>query len=41
MSTFLKKNPPPDMEELVYLAHLSNAIPDDDIKKAGKQMSQR
>ncbi|XP_029318578.1 uncharacterized protein LOC115028846 isoform X2 [Cottoperca gobio] len=41
MSTFLKKNRPPDTEELVHLAHLSNAIPDDEVQEAGKQMSQR
>ncbi|XP_078130224.1 uncharacterized protein LOC144533037 isoform X3 [Sander vitreus] len=41
MSAFLKKNPPPDMEELVHLAHLSNAILDGDVQEAGKQMSQR
>ncbi|XP_010769041.1 uncharacterized protein, partial [Notothenia coriiceps] len=41
MSTFLKKNPPPDVEELVHLAHLSLAIPDDDVQQAGKKMSQR
>ncbi|XP_042339336.1 uncharacterized protein LOC121940690, partial [Plectropomus leopardus] len=41
LSTFLKKNPPPDMEELVYLAHLSNTIPDDEVQEAGKRMSQR
>ncbi|XP_068565129.1 uncharacterized protein si:ch211-241j12.3 [Cebidichthys violaceus] len=41
MSTFLKKNPPPDTEELVHLAHLSSAIPDDEVQEAGKQMSHR
>ncbi|XP_023144520.2 uncharacterized protein LOC111580836 [Amphiprion ocellaris] len=41
LSTFLKKNPPPDMEELLHLAHLSSSIPDDEIQQAGKQMSQR
>ncbi|XP_047184590.1 uncharacterized protein LOC118283677 isoform X2 [Scophthalmus maximus] len=41
LSTFLKKNPPPDMEELVHLAHLSNVIPDDAVQQAGKQMSRR
>lgn len=29
------------MEELVHLAHLSNAIPDDGVQQAGKKMSQR
>ncbi|XP_034755783.1 uncharacterized protein LOC117961323 [Etheostoma cragini] len=41
MSAFLKKNPPPDMEELVHLAHLSQAILDGDVQEAGKQMSHR
>ncbi|KAI3364123.1 hypothetical protein L3Q82_010801, partial [Scortum barcoo] len=41
MSTFLKKHPPPDMEELVHLANLSNVIPDEEIQQAGQQMSQR
>ncbi|XP_031722168.1 uncharacterized protein LOC116393742 [Anarrhichthys ocellatus] len=41
MSTFLKKNPPPDTEELVHLGHLSKAILDDEVQEAGKQMSHR
>ncbi|TWW68265.1 Actin-57B Precursor [Takifugu flavidus] len=41
ISYFLKKNPPPDQEELVYLAHLSSIIPDEKVQQAGKQMSQR
>ncbi|XP_073349468.1 uncharacterized protein [Pagrus major] len=41
LSSFLKKNPPPDVEQLVHLAHLSNVIPDDELQQAGKQMSQR
>lgn len=41
LSTFLKKHPPPDMEELVHLANLSNVIPDEEIQQAGQQMSQR
>ncbi|XP_037606562.1 uncharacterized protein LOC119476946 [Sebastes umbrosus] len=41
VSTFLKKNPPPDVEALLHLAHLSNAIPDDEVREVGKQMSQR
>ncbi|XP_023259870.1 uncharacterized protein KIAA1755-like [Seriola lalandi dorsalis] len=41
LSTFLKKNRPPDVEELVHLAHLSHVIPDDVVQQAGKQMSQR
>nr|XP_040015806.1 uncharacterized protein LOC120807635 isoform X2 [Gasterosteus aculeatus aculeatus] len=41
MSSFLKTNPPPDTEELVHLAHLSKAIPDDEIQEAGKRMSHR
>lgn len=41
MSTFLKKTPAPDTEELVHLAHLSKAIPDEEVQQAGRQMSQR
>uniref|UniRef100_A0A671TZD3 Si:ch211-241j12.3 n=1 Tax=Sparus aurata TaxID=8175 RepID=A0A671TZD3_SPAAU len=41
LSSFLKKNPPPDVEQLVHLAHLSNIIQDDGLQQAGKQMSQR
>ncbi|KAM8826865.1 uncharacterized protein ACB058_020002 isoform 2-T2 [Synchiropus picturatus] len=41
LSSFLKKHPPPDLEELVHLAHLSNAIPDDEVQYSGQQMSQR
>ncbi|XP_041660757.1 uncharacterized protein LOC121521087 [Cheilinus undulatus] len=41
LSAFLKKNPPPDLEELVHLAHLSSVIPDDEVQQAGRQMSQR
>nr|XP_046228181.1 uncharacterized protein LOC124050094 [Scatophagus argus] len=41
ISTFLKKNPPPDREELLHLAHLSNVIPDEKVQQEGKQMSQR
>ncbi|KAF7658369.1 hypothetical protein LDENG_00013510 [Lucifuga dentata] len=41
LSGFLKKNPPPDMEELVHLAHLSNVIPDGQFQQAGKQLSHR
>ncbi|XP_074540905.1 uncharacterized protein LOC141801666 [Halichoeres trimaculatus] len=41
MSLFLKKNPPPDLEELVHLAHLSSVIPDEEVQQEGKQMSQR
>ncbi|XP_054473984.1 uncharacterized protein LOC129106788 [Anoplopoma fimbria] len=41
LSSFLKKNPPPDVEELVHLAHLSNAVPDDEVQEVGKQMSRR
>ncbi|KAM9314899.1 LOW QUALITY PROTEIN: uncharacterized protein KZ484_024613 [Pholidichthys leucotaenia] len=41
LSSFLKKNPTPDMEELLHLAHLSNTIPDDELQQAGKQMSHR
>lgn len=41
ISSFLTKHPPPDKEELVHLAHLSSVIPDEGIRQAGKQMSQR
>ncbi|KAM3603108.1 uncharacterized protein V6R79_016695 [Siganus canaliculatus] len=41
ISSFLKKNPPPDMEKLAHLAHLSRVIPDEEVQQAGKQMSQR
>ncbi|CAN9507602.1 unnamed protein product [Ophioblennius macclurei] len=41
LSTFLKKNPSPDMEELLHLSHLSNAIPDEEIQLAGWEMSHR
>uniref|UniRef100_A0A3Q2PV41 Si:ch211-241j12.3 n=1 Tax=Fundulus heteroclitus TaxID=8078 RepID=A0A3Q2PV41_FUNHE len=36
--TFLKKNPPPDIEELL---HLSRAIPDDEVQLACRRLSQR
>ncbi|XP_013120046.1 uncharacterized protein LOC100698705 isoform X1 [Oreochromis niloticus] len=41
LSTFLKNNPPPEMEELLHLSHLASAIPDDEIQQTGKRMSQR
>ncbi|KAM4521899.1 uncharacterized protein PAE49_001830 isoform 2-T2 [Odontesthes bonariensis] len=41
LSTFLQKNPPPHMEELLHLAHLSRAITDDELQQMGKQISQR
>uniref|UniRef100_A0A3P9L3Z6 Uncharacterized LOC101162803 n=1 Tax=Oryzias latipes TaxID=8090 RepID=A0A3P9L3Z6_ORYLA len=41
LARFLKKNPPPDMEVLTYLAHLSDGIPDQEIQRAGRQISQR
>lgn len=41
LSAFLKKHCPPDVEELLHLAHLSNVIPDDMVQEAGKQMSER
>ncbi|KAG7508972.1 hypothetical protein JOB18_030479 [Solea senegalensis] len=41
LSTFLKRNPPPDMEELLHLAHLSKVIPDDEVQWAGQRMSER
>ncbi|XP_035003999.2 uncharacterized protein LOC118101986 [Hippoglossus stenolepis] len=41
LSTFLKKNPPPDTEELVHLSRLSNVVPGDAVQQAGRQMSER
>ena len=41
LSTFLKRNPPPHMEELVHLAHLSGVVQDDMVRRAGGQMSER
>ncbi|XP_034554898.1 uncharacterized protein LOC117823778 [Notolabrus celidotus] len=41
MSSFLRRNPPPDLEELVHLAHLSSVIPDEEVQQEGKQISQR
>ncbi|XP_060908639.1 uncharacterized protein LOC132985323 isoform X2 [Labrus mixtus] len=41
LSMFLKKNPSPDLEELVHLAHLSSVIPEDEVQQSGRQMSQR
>ncbi|XP_019947721.2 uncharacterized protein [Paralichthys olivaceus] len=41
LSTFLKKNPPPDTEGLVHLARLSNVVPGDAVQQAGRQMSER
>lgn len=38
---FLRRNPSPDMEELVQLAHLANVIPDAQLQQKGKQLSQR
>ncbi|XP_028295953.1 uncharacterized protein LOC114457963 isoform X5 [Gouania willdenowi] len=40
-SSFLRRNPPPYMEELLHLARVSELIPDDELKAAAKQMSQR
>ncbi|XP_054589716.1 uncharacterized protein [Nothobranchius furzeri] len=41
LSTFLKKNPAPDMEELVHLVHLSSAIPDEQLRQAGRRIYHR
>ncbi|XP_061563446.1 uncharacterized protein LOC133418651 isoform X2 [Cololabis saira] len=41
LATFLKKHPPPNMEELLQVAHLANAIPDDAVQQAGKQAAHR
>ncbi|KAJ8275034.1 hypothetical protein COCON_G00096590 [Conger conger] len=38
---FLKKNPSPEMDDLVQLAHLANIIPDGLLQKTGKQLSHR
>uniref|UniRef100_A0A674E6Q5 Si:ch211-241j12.3 n=3 Tax=Salmo trutta TaxID=8032 RepID=A0A674E6Q5_SALTR len=38
---FLRRNPSPDMEELVQLAQLANVIPDAQLQQKGKQLSQR
>nr|XP_023666047.1 uncharacterized protein LOC111843059 isoform X2 [Paramormyrops kingsleyae] len=38
---FLKKNPPPEVEELVQLAHLANVIPDPPLQQNGKWLSER
>ncbi|XP_015246111.1 PREDICTED: POTE ankyrin domain family member E-like isoform X1 [Cyprinodon variegatus] len=41
LSAFLKKNPPPDLEELLHLSRLSASIPDGDVQQAGRRLSQR
>ncbi|XP_041831227.1 uncharacterized protein LOC121633367 isoform X1 [Melanotaenia boesemani] len=41
LSAFQKNNPPPDLEELLHLSNLSNAVPDDKLQQAGSQISQR
>lgn len=41
LSSFLKNSPPPNSEELIHLAHLSNVIPDQRLQKEGMQLSQR
>lgn len=38
---FLKKNPPPEVEELIQLAHLANVIADPYLQQNGKWLSQR
>uniref|UniRef100_A0A1A7YWD7 Si:ch211-241j12.3 n=1 Tax=Iconisemion striatum TaxID=60296 RepID=A0A1A7YWD7_9TELE len=41
LSMFLKKNPAPDMEELVHLVHLSSTIPDKELQQAGRHIYHR
>ncbi|XP_062406625.1 uncharacterized protein LOC134097699 isoform X2 [Sardina pilchardus] len=38
---FLRKNPSPEMAELVQLAHLANVIPETTLQQSGKQLSHR
>ncbi|MFT7802890.1 uncharacterized protein LOC108929278 isoform X1 [Arapaima gigas] len=38
---FLKRNPSPDMEELLQLAHLANIIPDPHLQQNGRLLSHR
>ncbi|TUG71446.1 hypothetical protein Baya_16820 [Bagarius yarrelli] len=37
---FLRLQPPPEVDELMHLAHLTNVVPDE-MKKAGKQLVKR
>ncbi|XP_008396720.1 uncharacterized protein LOC103457989 [Poecilia reticulata] len=41
LSTFLRKNPPPEMEELLHLSRLSTSIPDNEVQQASRRLSQR
>lgn len=38
---FLRLHPPPEVEELMQLAHLANTIHDAHLENAGKQLAQR
>uniref|UniRef100_A0A3B3X4V9 CRAL-TRIO domain-containing protein n=1 Tax=Poecilia mexicana TaxID=48701 RepID=A0A3B3X4V9_9TELE len=41
LSTFLRKNPPPEMEELLHLSCLSTSIPDIEVQQTSRRLSQR
>ncbi|PWA21865.1 hypothetical protein CCH79_00017593, partial [Gambusia affinis] len=41
LSIFLRKNPPPEMEELLHLSRLSTSIPDNEVQQASRRLSQR
>uniref|UniRef100_A0AAY4DFG1 CRAL-TRIO domain-containing protein n=1 Tax=Denticeps clupeoides TaxID=299321 RepID=A0AAY4DFG1_9TELE len=41
VGNFLKRNPSPETEELVQLAHLANVIPEAKLQQSGKQLSHR
>ncbi|XP_066543868.1 uncharacterized protein LOC136711397 isoform X2 [Amia ocellicauda] len=38
---FLRKNPSPEMDELIQLAHLADVVPDVPLQQTGKQLSHR
>lgn len=38
---FLRLHPPPEVGELMELAHLAKIIPDAQLENAGKQLAQR
>ncbi|KAF4091938.1 hypothetical protein AMELA_G00015500 [Ameiurus melas] len=38
---FLRSHPPPEVDELMQLAHLANIVPDAHLEEAGKQLVQR
>lgn len=38
---FLRFHPPPEVDELMQLAHLANIIHDAHLENAGKQLAQR